>query len=145
RPQRAAGVPGLRVLEALMRLTRTNTVAAAVVVAVAVSGGAAVATTKQVTAVKACVSSKGVLSLITNGKCAKNTHSIALGVVGKTGKTGPAGVTGATGATGPAGTPGQRGPSDLYLVEHPFDATTTVPLAALANSNGLMPTTVESL
>ncbi len=94
-------------------------------------GGIASAATKAVPSVKACVDSKGVLSLLSKGKCAKGTHVLALSVIGKTGKTGKTGapgtngINGINGINGTNGTNGAAGPSDVYVWAGSLNVTTT--------------------
>jgi hypothetical protein len=124
------------------------TAAVVLVLGVGLAGGTAAATTKPPASVKVCVNSKTVLSLIISGKCAKGTHSLAIavkGATGKTGQAGPAGAAGAPGSNGTNGTNGLRGPSDLYFVDHPYDPSTVVPLAAFSSPFDVMPTTVATV
>src|SRR4051812_43973069 len=97
-----------------MRVSSVGVVAT--VVGLLVGGGVATAAAKPPAAVKACVSSSGVLSLLQNGHCAKKSHLTRLAVIGprgRTGAVGPAGLPGATGATGPTGPAGATGAPGL--------------------------------
>jgi hypothetical protein len=93
-------------------------------------GGAASAATKTPTTVRACVDPKGTLSLLSKGKCSKETHLLALGVkgprglTGKPGAPGVNGVNGVNGLNGVNGTNGAPGPSDVYAWAGALSSTT---------------------
>jgi hypothetical protein len=128
-------------------MKRATTAGVVVLLGVGLAGGTAVAASKPPASVKACVNIKGVLSLITNNKCAKGSHSLSIavkGVIGKTGKTGASGLPGPAGAVGAPGAAGQRGPSDLYFVDHRFDGSSTI-LDVFSDPAAVMPTTVASV
>ncbi|MDX6212471.1 MAG: hypothetical protein QOF82_1558 [Frankiales bacterium] len=87
-------------------------------------GGAASAATKTPTTVRACVDPKGTLSLLSKGKCSKETHLLALGVKGPRGLTGKPGAPGVNGLNGVNGTNGAPGPSDVYAWAGALSSTT---------------------
>jgi hypothetical protein len=87
------------------RTVRIAVTAAALVATALMTAGVTYAATSASTptAVKACVSSKGVLSLLSaKGKCARGSSEVSIneqGRVGKTGKQGPKGDPGAAAPT----------------------------------------------
>jgi Collagen triple helix repeat (20 copies) len=104
-------------------MKRGQLVAVGLAAALVLGGGVAAAATEAPVAVKACVSKSGTLSLLSNGKCAKGSSLVRIGVQGPrgfTGKTGAAGAHGANGTNGTNGvngtngTNGAVGPSDVY-------------------------------
>ena len=91
-------------------------VVAAVTLGLVVGGGVATAAVKAPVAVKACVDSKGYLSVATRHACAKGSKLTSISVKGATGPAGvvgPKGAIGATGATGAAGAAGLAGGAGL--------------------------------
>ena len=94
---------------------RTTLLASVAVLAVGLSGGAALAsdspqaTTTQIHACYKSGQNPSGLELLTKGSCPKGFTTVTWNVTGPAGPTGPKGATGATGAKGATGATGAKG------------------------------------
>jgi hypothetical protein len=114
------------------------------------AGGIATAASRSTGSAKACISKKGVLSLLHHGKCAKGTHKIKLGAQGPKGAkggSGPRGLPGVSatkywatvnsdgtlkrGSSGVTSSELTSGSNPYYAVTFPVDISACAPIATL--------------